>query len=246
MSKKTTFMTGLTIVSIVFVSGFLIPTIIEGINIGRNVENYNVYDQHLDNGDYINYNWYVRKNERLYISISSQNTIDYDETPVIFAIMSEIQFNYWLSQGASTPQIQNCTLYIKQSDINIINSQLRSDRDYYFIFFNDNVDTIQIFVDITLIPWGHIIATSIVGMGFIIFAAILLLKIAFTFYFIKKENKEKDQQIHNRGNNTNNSTIENDEAELQPKVETFCVSCGAPVTPKTGRYCQNCGSSVSK
>jgi len=237
--KKTRFMTGYAILMIIFSIGFAFPTIIEGINVGRNWQSYSQIDQTITSDSYTVIKFNLEPSNRISAEISANDAIFVHDDPVqvIFAILSEGEFSDWYDAGENAPNIINSTHYYDNADITLENIGVNLDRDYYFIFYNANAFTIRVDLTLTIIPWGHIIASSIVGFGFAICFLGLLTKIGFTGYFVLSHNeKPKVLTVQSQGKT---------EAILQPeKDESFCASCGAPITKKDGRYCPNCGSSA--
>lgn len=246
MNNKTKYMTAFTINMIVISSCLLIPVIIEGINIGRNVQTYYANEKVILPGSYDVLKWEIKESERLYGEIRSYNaTIDeyyeYDMgyLQVIFVIMRDNQFEEWYDEGAPKPNIINSSYYFNYAYLSINNLDFDLEDEYVLVFYNDNIDPITIRVDLTLIPWGHIIPTAVLGIPMIICFIGLIIKLIATNENIAK--LEKSKKISGRSI----MEIDND-AEPQPiiKGNKFCVSCGAPITPKDGHYCPNCGSSV--
>jgi hypothetical protein len=240
MSRKTQYMTGLSITMLVLFSGLAIPTIICGINIASNktkiVRTYVIYapgESHLSMLE-------ISGADRINIDISSRLHNDtFEEIPIVFSIMDESTFNTWALLGEPEPTIANSTYYIKSSDIWIRNLDLglSYDRKYCFIVYNSNLVDVRLDVDIDIIPYGSIIATSTTGALFSIFFIVFLVKIFSTIYFnniamidSKKQKKSPD---------VNRTKTKKKKIEGQ-----FCQSCGAPITPKDGQYCPNCGASV--
>jgi len=241
MNNKTKYMTAFTINMIVISSCLLIPVIIEGINIGRNVQTYYANEKIILPGSYDTLKWDIKESERLYGYIRSYNATigEFDYLEVILAIMTDRQFEDWYDGGANKPNIINSTYYFNYGYLNIENLDFNYEDEYILVFFNDNTDPIEIRVDLTLVPWGHIIPTAVLGIPMIICFIGLIIKLIATNENIAK--LEKSKKISGRSI----MEIDND-ADPQPitKSNKFCVSCGAPITPKDGHYCPNCGSSV--
>lgn len=252
MSKRRTrnrrFITGFTIVMIIFSAGFAIPTIIEGVNVKRNMQSYSQNNQEIAQGSYKVIKLSLKDNYRISAIVTGHNSSNYpsEYVPVVFAILSEEQFSYWYDSGETKPNIINSTYYYESASISVENLGIEDnqyhynyyyDNDYYFIVYNDNNITISVDLDLTIIPYGHIMAVSIVGFGFALCFLGLLAKIGFTTYFMLSHNeKPKILTVQSQGKS---------ESHLQPEErdENFCVSCGAPITKKDGNYCLNCGSS---
>lgn len=238
-TKKTRFITGFTIIMISLSIGFAIPSIIEGINVGRNWQCYSQIDQTITTESYTVIRFDLETNNRISAEIRAYDAIFIhdDPVPVIFAILSEGEFSIWYDAGENAPNILNSTHFYENSHITLENLGVEYDSEYYFIFYNTNAFTIRVDLTLSIIPWGHIIATSIVGFGFSICFLGLLTKIGLTGYFVlSRDEKPKVLTVQSQ---------DKTEAVLQPeKDESFCVSCGAPTTKKNGRYCPNCGSST--
>ncbi|MFW9924454.1 MAG: hypothetical protein ACFFDW_14315, partial [Candidatus Thorarchaeota archaeon] len=165
MNTKTRFVTALTINMIVFSIGFAIPTIIEGINIGKNVQRYDANDQLIDPNEYFTFKWDIKSKDKLYVNMISRNaTISYIlGSPIVFSVMNKDQFTSWFAAGELKPKILNSTYLYEQSDLTLNNLNFENDDEYYLVFYNDNTQIVRIDVTVTLLPWGHITATSIVG-----------------------------------------------------------------------------------
>ena len=246
MKNETKYMTAFTIVMISLSAVLAIPVIIEGINIGRNVQTYYANEKIILPSSYDVLKWEIKGSERLYGEIRSYNgTIGEFGTPdgsymeVILAIMTTNQFIEWYDSGAPKPNIINSTYFFNYGYLDINNLNFNYEGNYILVFYNDNTDPISIRVNLSIIPWGHIIPTAILGIPMIFFLLGLIIKLIVTNENIAK--LEKNKKISGR------SIIDIDEnAEFQPttKGNRFCASCGAPVTPKDGQYCPNCGSSV--
>jgi len=179
VARNKKFVTSFTIVMIVFSIGFSIPSIIEGINVGQNIEEYDMRNREIASGTYDVLKWTIDSNVKLSGDINGNNDTDFysDKATIVFAIMSESEFTAWYDLGENKPNIINSTYYFEQNDIRFQNLDINIYDDYYFVFYNDNPITVFVDAEITFIPWGHIIAVSIVGFGFAICFLGLLTKI---------------------------------------------------------------------
>ncbi len=249
-TKNKQFINGFTIIMFIFSILFAFPTIIEGINVKVNYQSYIGSNENIAPGSYKVVKFDLKNSYRFKLIVRGENStgtnstsngdhyyLDYNQVPVVFALLAENEFLDWHNSGENIPNIINSTYSYTGEFINLENIGIKEESDYYFIFFNANPYAIDIHIDLQITPWGHILATSIVGFGFSICFLALLTKIGFTiFYTVYTKDKPKILTVQSQGKT---------EAVLQPeKEESFCVSCGAPTTKKDGRYCPNCGSST--
>jgi hypothetical protein len=243
MPRKTKYMTGLSIVMLVLFSSFAVPTIILGINIGKNYSSVGRLFIDYAPGEYHLSLFHISPSDRININIDSSLANDTGtEVPIVFSIMDEATFNVWVLLGEPEPAIVNSTYYTKSSEIDIWNLDLDVpyERTYYFIIYNNNLEDVQLDIDIELIPWASIIGVSVPGFLFSVFLLIFLTKIISTAIVngasYIKGNKARSPNI--------SRTKSNAKSKSEIKRGGFCQSCGAPVTPKDGQYCPSCGASV--
>ncbi|NHJ48610.1 MAG: hypothetical protein FK733_12565 [Asgard group archaeon] len=244
MSRKTKYMTGLSIVMLVLFSGLAVPTIITAINIARNYSEYDQINIDYAPGEYYVSPIFVSESARINIDIRSDLANDtITDIPIIFSIMLEATFEEWVLLGEPEPTALNSTYFTESPYINIDNLNLNVNygRTYYFIVYNNNSVDVLIDVYITLIPWSSIIGVSVTGFLFSLFFLIFLTKILSTAIIngvITIKGKK-----HSNSPSISRSTS-NDESKKNDIKGQFCQSCGAPMTPKDGQYCPNCGASV--
>ena len=222
---------------IVIIVGSLITGAIEGINIGRNVKTYNTFYEEINPQDYLVFNFEIKEAARLYLYCRAENTSIYsDDADVIFAIMRDSKFIDWVEAGSLAPEILNCTFYYDDSYIDVNNLAVPYEDTYYFIIFNNNPYIIEAYVDVDIVPWGHIIVASIMVIlllfGIIGFTSRVIHAVAY--------NSKLEKRATQSGVETQNVEVQ----EITQKEGVFCQSCGSPLTPKDTRYCPQCGASV--
>ncbi len=221
---------------IVVIVGSLIAGSIEGINIGRNVQRYNTYYEEVDPQDYLVFSFEIKEAARMYLFCDAENTSIYgNDANVIFAIMRDNDFVDWVDAGSLAPEILNCTYYYDDSYVNVDNLAVPYDDLYYFVIFNNNPYVIEVYLNIDIIPWGHIIVTGVMGI------LLLFGLTGFTSRVIHGVIYNAKQEKRAR-HSTEVQVIEVQETNRKEGV--FCQSCGSPLTPKDTRYCPQCGASV--
>jgi len=242
MTRKTKFMTALSIWMIFLSIGFAIPSIIEGINIGKNYQDYHLHNEVLLPDSYTYVNLIISSKAGVSIQIDSYENGTYwpSNIPTTLAIMTKDQFIAWGLAGNLEPNIQNSTYLYHRSDIQIDNLKLEIDGEYFFVVYNTESITAKVNIYITVIPWGHITAISIVGFLFTITILVFIMKILSAAYYnglVKIKGRtgiSEDQET---------TEITDDERSVR-KEGKFCQSCGTPLTPKDGQYCPHCGASI--
>ncbi|NHJ32426.1 MAG: zinc ribbon domain-containing protein [Asgard group archaeon] len=222
----------------VLIIGGLIVGAIEGINIGRNVKTYYTYSEEIAPGDYLFFNFNINEGARIYLDFDAENLSIYnDDADAIFSIMRENDFELWVETNGSEPGILNSTFYFDDSYLRVDNLQVPYDGVYYFIIFNTNPYDIEVRIDVTIIPWGHIIAAGIM----VILLLIGLIGIGIRFGYITTYNARQRKKAA-RGNAEEPQVHE--QTTTNKKNGVFCQSCGSPLTPKDTRYCPQCGASI--
>ncbi|NHJ87268.1 MAG: zinc ribbon domain-containing protein [Asgard group archaeon] len=243
MSKKTKFMTALSIWMIFLCIGFAIPTIVEGINIAKNYQDYTSVDEILLPSSYTYTNLVIdgKAGINVLIRANENGSIWQPEVPTTLAIMTKTQFIEWGLAGNPEPNIQNTTYIYHRSEIQIDNLRLSDDGEYFFVIYNTEAIILEVDVFIDVIPWGHITAIAIVGFLFAVALSVFTIKILSAAYYnglvkIKgRIGQDEDQE----------STEIRTERRSERKEEgRFCQSCGTPLTPKDGQYCPHCGASI--
>ncbi len=223
---------------LLLIVGSLIVGAIEGINIGRNVKSYDTYYEEIAPGDYILFNFEINEGARLYIYFDAENLSIYDDgADVIFSIMRENDFELWISTNGTEPGILNSTFYFDDSRVDVNNLQVPYDGMYYFIVYNTNPYDVEARIDVTIVPWGHIIAAGIMAIILLVGSTGLGTRLIHTTVYNAKQEKRARRGI-----------TEEPQVSEQPatnkKDGVFCQSCGAPLTPKDTRYCSQCGASI--
>ena len=241
MPSKTRYLTGLSITMLVLSSCLAIPTIIEGINIVKNMQEYYNYNEIITADHFIHFSFHVRDSSGINIDLRSEEyngTHSLDLHPVILSLMREEEFDAWVLEGSLEPEILNSTYYYYQSDFEISNLNVGFYDELYFVLYNSANVSMNIDINVDIIPWGHIIPTSITGFLFSLFFLIFIIKIISAAVYngiidIKGRNRPsgRPQGIHQ-------------DSIVQNRNGVYCPSCGAELTPKDTNYCPNCGSSV--
>ena len=149
--------------------------------------------------------------------------------------MNEEQMESW--DDSTAPKILNSTYYYKRAYIDVNSISVDYGSDYYFILFNENTEDMRLYVNISIIPWGHIIATGVLAMIFLIASGGFVFEMfKSSFFGFGKRDKAKTQEAVNN----------NHQSEPQSEVgKNFCQSCGAPVSDKNETYCTQCGASIT-
>ncbi len=258
-SSNYKFFTDFTGIMVFLIIGSCVAGIVEGINIGRNVKTFYMYypNEIMLVGEHSYFNFEIREAARINMRFDSEyrydvNTTDpydenrtyivthFDPVPIILSVMSRIQFEDWAIASYPEPTALNSTFYYHRADFDVNNLQVSSEDDYYFIVFNDSEFNVTLDLDVTIIPWGHITAASI--MAFILLFGLtgFFAKIIATAYFNSKNTKPKRDE---RADSSEQREEDND--DLSEDIDgKFCQSCGSPLTPKDTRYCPQCGASV--
>ena len=222
---------------VVIIVGSLIVGAIEGINIGRNVKTYDTYSEEVAPGDYIMFTFKINEGARMYLDLRADNGSYNNDAKVIFSIMRSYDFEEWIIAGSPVPGILNSTFYYDDSYVNINNLGVSSESYYYFIVYNNNSYIIETTVNVTIVPWGHIIASGIMAVLLLFGSSSLGIRsIHVTNYNAIQEKKSPG--------NENEDTPETQPSAAERKDGVFCQSCGAPLTLKDKRYCPQCGASV--
>jgi hypothetical protein len=216
--------------------GSLIVGAIEGINIGRNVKTYYTYNEEIAPGDYLLFNFNINEGARMYLDFDAED-LSNNDSDAIFSIMRENDFELWVLTNGSEPGILNSTFYFDDSYIRVDNLQVPYDGEYYFIIFNTNLFDIEVRIDVTIVPWGHIIAGGIMAILFLFGSTGLGIKVIYTIVYNSRQEKKARRT---GGVVTETATQINTDS----KDGVFCQSCGSPLTPKDTRYCPQCGASV--
>ncbi|MBK5114989.1 MAG: zinc ribbon domain-containing protein [Candidatus Heimdallarchaeota archaeon] len=222
----------------VLIVGSLIVGAIEGINIGRNVKSYYTFNEEVAPGDYILFNFEINEGARIYLDYDAENLSIYNnDADAIISIMREYDFELWVEANSTEPGILNSTFYYDDSRVNINNLQVPHDGVYYFIVYNHNPYDIEVNIDVTIVPWGHIIAAGIMTI-LLLFGLIGIgtRLIHATVYNARQERRAS------RGITEEPQVAE--QPATNKKEGVFCQSCGAPLTLKDKRYCPQCGASV--
>jgi len=237
MVNRKTYFNDFAVVMMVIIVGSLIVGAIEGINIGRNVKSYDTYNEVVDPGDYMIFNFEINEGARLYINYDAENFSSYDGADIIFSVMNDNYFELWVNAGNPEPEILNSTFYYEDAYVNINNLQVPREDTYYFVIYNSNSFVVDISVHVTIVPWGHIIAAGIMAV-LLLFGAtgIGIRVIHVTVYNAKQERRA-------RGSNVEGLQV-SEQPATNKKDGVFCQSCGSPLTPKDTRYCPQCGASV--
>lgn len=223
---------------IILIVGSLIVGAIEGINIGRNVKTYSTYREEVAPGDYILFNFEINEGARIYLYYDAENLSIYnDDADVIFSIMRENDFELWVATNGSEPGILNSTIYYDDSGVDVNNLQIPYDGMYYFIIFNTNPYDVEVRIEVSIIPWGHIIAAGIMAILLLFGSTGLGIRMSHVTVYNTKQEK------HARGSNVEELQV-SEQSATNKKDGVFCQSCGSPLTPKDNRYCPQCGASV--
>lgn len=218
--------------------GSLIVGGIEGINIGRNVKSYYTINEEIAPGDYILFNFEINDGARLYLDINAENSSIYNnDADVIFSIMPEYNFGYWVATNGTEPGILNSTFYYDDSRVDAINLQVPYDGVYYFIVYNTNPYDVEVNVHITIVPWGHIIAAGIMAILLLVGLTGLGTRLIHVTVYNARQEKRARRGI------TEEPQV-SEQSATNKKDGVFCQSCGAPLTPKDTRYCPQCGASI--
>ncbi|MCE7746642.1 MAG: hypothetical protein GPJ52_16055 [Candidatus Heimdallarchaeota archaeon] len=222
----------------VLVVGSLIVGAIEGINIGRNVKSYYTNNEEIAPEDYILFNFEINEGARLYIYYDAENLSIYNnDADVIFSIMREYDFELWVAANSTEPRILNSTIYYDDSSVVVDNLQVPYDGTYYFIIYNTNPYDVEVRIEVTIIPWGHIIAAGIMAILLLFGSTGLGVRLIHVFIYNTKQEKRTSR-------NVSEDTSETEPSTADRKDGVFCQSCGSPLTPKDTRYCPQCGASV--
>ncbi|MHA1532333.1 MAG: hypothetical protein ACTSR6_10090, partial [Candidatus Heimdallarchaeota archaeon] len=164
MVNRKTYFNDFASFMMVLVVGSLIVGAIEGINIGRNVKSYDTYNEVVDPGDYMIFNFEINEGARLYINYHAENFSSYEGADIIFSVMNDNYFELWVNAGNPEPEILNSTFYYEDAYVNINNLQVPREDTYYFVIYNSNSFVVDISVHVTIVPWGHIIAAGIMAV----------------------------------------------------------------------------------
>ncbi|MHA1440843.1 MAG: hypothetical protein ACTSPK_03125 [Candidatus Heimdallarchaeota archaeon] len=242
MSRKTKFFTVLSVWMIFQSIGLAIPCVVEGINIARNYYNFELNNEVISPGSFVHSKFDLRDEQRINLDIRSWTaggSTYSNPAKVIISIMAEDNFTDWLTGGSQVPVILNSTYYYNSSNLNVVNLKASAWNVYYIVVYNANVASIEADVSITILPWGHIMAISI--LGFLLIMSLLPMSIQFiTAAYYNSEDYLKKI--------SGNDKIVKEEKKAkrlhQESDERYCVSCGATITPKDGQYCPNCGASL--
>jgi len=241
MTKKTKFMTALSIWMIFLSIGFAIPSIVEGINIAKNYQDYYLRDEVLLPDSYTYVNLLINSKAGINIQIDSiENGSIWQNIPTTLAIMSKDQFIAWGLAGNLEPNIQNSTYLFHRSEIQVDNLRLEINGEYFFIVYNTESLVSEVDIEITVIPWGHITAISIVGFLFAVSILVFIMKILSAAYYNGLVKIKGSTGI------SENQEITETTSGQSPsgREGKFCQSCGTPLTPKDGQYCPHCGASI--
>jgi len=239
MAGRKRYFTGLTIVALVFTCILSIPTLAEGVNVARNL-NYVSIDETLSNQSYIHFSLYIMDNDGVYISLWSYQTINHTNSQVILSIMTEDNFDTWITNGAPEPTFNDSYYYFKQSDLELYNLDFDED-EYYFIIYNVNSVASAISLDATVLPWAHILPTAIIGFPFLIFFLIFTIKILATATYNKSFNTSSNKKVTREAARSETIRQEVIEAAL------YCPSCGAPINSKgKSNFCPQCGATIEE
>ncbi|MBN1328130.1 MAG: zinc ribbon domain-containing protein [Candidatus Heimdallarchaeota archaeon] len=241
LTKKTKFMTALSIWMIFLGIGFAIPSIIEGINIAKNYQDYSSYGEVLLPNSYTYINLVISSKAGINIGINSNEngSLWNTEIPITLAIMTKEQFIAWGLAGNLEPNIQNSTYLYHRSGIEIDNLRL-DEGEFFFIVYNSEAIPVKVFIFITVIPWGHITTVAIVGFLFSVTIIVFTLKILSAAYY---NGLVKIKGTTGIGNSQETNEITSEERSIDREGK-FCQSCGTPLTPKDGQYCPHCGASI--
>jgi hypothetical protein len=238
MVNRKRYFSDFAIFMMVLIVGSLIVGGIEGINIGRNVKSYNTYNEEIAPGDYILFNFEINEGARLYLYYDAQNLSIYNnDADVIFSIMRENDFELWVAANSTEPGILNSTIYYDDSGVDVNNLQVPYDGIYYFIIYNTNPYDVEVRIDVTIIPWGHIIGAGIMAILLLFGSTGLGVRLIHVLVYNTKQEKRAASGITEEPQVTEQLTT-------NKKDGVFCQSCGAPLTPKDNRYCPQCGASV--
>ncbi len=242
--RKTKYFTVLSVFMLCLSIGLAIPCVIEGINIARNVYSFELNDEEISPGNFIHANFNLKESQRINIDIRSgyEGGVWYlNPAKVIISIMNESNFTDWIADGSPIPAILNSTIYFNSSELSVNNLIVPRYNTSYIVIYNANAAAIEVDVDFTILPWGHILTISIVGFLLVMSLSIMTIKFVAAAYFNSEDYiKEKLKK-----NKTATTTDENKTVKIHEETgERFCVSCGAPLTPKDGQYCPNCGASL--
>ncbi|NPE08123.1 MAG: zinc-ribbon domain-containing protein [Asgard group archaeon] len=223
---------------IFLIVGSLIVGGIEGINIGRNVKSFNTYNEEIAPGDYILFNFEINEGARLYIYFDAENLSIYNnDADVIFSIMREHDFELWVAANSTEPGILNSTIYYDDSSVEVNNLQVPYDGTYYFIIYNPNPYDVEVRIEVTIIPWGHIIAAGIMAILLLVGLTGLGTRLIHVAVYNARQEKRARRGI------TEEPQV-SEQSATNKKDGVFCQSCGAPLTPKDTRYCPQCGASI--
>lgn len=236
MVNRKTYFNDFAIFMMVLIVGSLITGAIEGINIGRNVKTYYTFNEEVAPGDYILFNFEINEGARIYIDFDAEN-LSIDDADVIFSIMRDYDFELWVTANSTEPGILNSTIYYDDSRVNANNLQVPHDDNYHFIIYNTNPYDVEVNIDVTIVPWGHIIVAGIMAVLLLFGSTGLGIRILHVTVYNAKQEKRTS-------GNVSEDTSEPEPSTTDRKDGVFCQSCGSPLTPKDTRYCQQCGASV--
>lgn len=241
-SRKTKFFTVLSVWMIFQSMGLAIPCVVEGINIARNYYNFELNNEIISPGSFVQTKFQLHDEQRINLDIRSWiagGSTYSNPAKVVISIMAEDNFTAWLLGGTQVPVILNSTYYFNSSNLNVINLEAPKWNVYYIVVYNANTVSIEADVNLGILPWGHIIAISI--LGFLLVMSLLPMSIKFisAAYFNSEDYIKKK---------LGNDKVVKEEKKAkrlhQESDERFCVSCGTTITPKDGQYCPNCGASL--
>ena len=236
MAERKRYFTGLTVVALVFTCILSIPTLAEGVNVAKNL-NYVALNETLNNKSYVHFSLYLLENNGVYMSLWSEQA---SNRQVILAILTEDNFSAWIFNGAHEPTFNESYYYFKQAELELYNLKF-VENEYYFIIYNNNTDASYISFEATILPWGHILSTAIIGFPFLIFLSIFIIKILATAIYNRSltiSTTKKVSEEAEKSNSLQHKTIE---------AKFYCPSCGAPISSKTkGNFCPQCGATIEE
>ncbi|MBD3190250.1 MAG: zinc-ribbon domain-containing protein [Candidatus Heimdallarchaeota archaeon] len=248
------YLTVLSVWMIFLFIGLSIVVIVEGINIGRNTKYFQSTYDTIEAGKFTVIKTTIKDSQKIYMYINTR-AINYssNDFAITMAIYSEEDFDNW--QDSSPPVANDAKFYVKRSQISFSGLDLPEEDIYYLIFYNENSQDIEVYMSITFVAFGHIIATSILGFLLLIVILVFMIKmITTTIYRLKdKKTKEKKEKEHIKREQDKTTIHEYPLSEDQnqrknAKAEEklfFCPSCGAPISEKNSQYCVQCGSTVN-
>jgi large-conductance mechanosensitive channel len=228
----------------------IIPVVIEGINVGKNVQVQNSYSVTISQDQYDAFHINIKDNDRIYLELF-QNGIN--EEKAIIAIMEDYQFDQWYNDyqnNSTSPSIDNSEYYFERSNLYLNNVKLDYD-DYYIVIYNANTSDVTYGLVITVIPFGHIIPLAILGVLLAFSILFLSIKLVCAFIFnlqrTKNNQKKENSQVKNEPVTDTRSTNERYQEQRTTSInsdDNFCTSCGAPLSTKDSRYCPQCGATI--